>query len=226
MAKEKIQKEAAPEVETVVSKSEQFYSKYKKIIWIAVAAVVVVGLLVLAYSRFIYQPACAEAQGQAYPAEQAFARGEYELALSGDGNVLGFEQIVEEYGAKAGKSVYMYAGVAALQLGRYEDAIEYLGKYNGKEPILAARAKACMGDAYVGLGEENYEKALKYYVKAAETDNSTFAAGYLLKAGILYEKLGKNEDAAGCYKSIRDDYPQSIEAYEIDKYIARVQAAE
>ena len=45
-----------------------------------------------------------------------------------------------------------------LQLGNWESAIKYLESYNGKDEILAARAKACIGDAYVGL--ENYEKAL------------------------------------------------------------------
>ena len=50
-----------------------------------------------------------------------------------------------------------------------------------------------------------------------------FAAGYLLKAGIVAEKLGDNKKALGFYETIEDKYPQSMEAYEIGKYIARVE---
>ena len=33
---------------------------------------------------------------------------------------------------------------------------------------------------------------------------------------------GKNAEALACYKTILDKYPQSIEAYDIDRYIAEV----
>ena len=58
-------------------------------------AVVVVWLAILGYQKFIYQPKCAEAQEQAFPAEANFQKGEYELALNGDGNVLGFAEIID-----------------------------------------------------------------------------------------------------------------------------------
>ena len=50
-----------------------------------------------------------------------------------------------------------------------------------------------------------------------------FAAGYLLKAGVTAEKLGENAKALAFYKKIKDQYPQSMEGYEIDKYIGRLQ---
>ena len=95
------------QVETSVSKFEQFYESYKKTIWFSLTAVVVVWLAILGYQKFIYQPNCAEAQEQAFPAEANFQKGEYELALNGDGNVLGFAEIIDNYGTKAGKAVYM-----------------------------------------------------------------------------------------------------------------------
>ena len=178
-------------------------------------------IVVFCWFKFAYQPAVAEAQGQMAAAEQNFIAADYELALNGDGNVLGFNQIIDEYGAKAGKAVYFYAGVCELQLGNYEAAIKALEKYNGKDAVLAARAIACIGDAYVGL--ENYAKALGYFEKAAAECDNMFAAGYLLKAGIVAEKLGDNKKALGFYETIEDKYPQSMEAYEIGKYIARVE---
>ena len=50
-----------------------------------------------------------------------------------------------------------------------------------------------------------------------------FAAGYLLKAGAVAEKLGQNAKALGFYETIKDQYPQSVEAYDIDKYIGRIE---
>ena len=45
----------------------------------------------------------------------------------------------------------------------------------------------------------------------------------LVKAGMVAEKLGENAKALGFYETIQNKYPQSIEGYEIDKYISRVQ---
>lgn len=225
MAKE-IKTEESVQVESAASKTEQFYSANKKVIWGVVGGVILVILLVLAYGRFIYQPKCAEAQGQAVAAEQAFAKGEYELALNGDGNALGFAQIIEDYGAKAGKAVYFYAGVCCLQAGNFEQAVSYLKKYSGKDTILKAKALSCLGDAYVGLGEDNYGKALDSYKAAVKCADNVFAATYLLKMGVVYEAQGNKAEALKCYNTIKEDYPMSMEAYEIDRYIAGVEAAE
>jgi len=210
----------AENVEQSLSKTEQFYENHKGLIWGILAAVVLIWLLSLAYNKFIYQPKCAEAMEQAYPAENAFQQGEYEVALNGDGNILGFAQILEDYGTKAGKAMNLYAGLCELQLGNYESALDYLKKYKGKEPILAARAKCCEGDAYVAL--ENYDAALAAYKKAVAVSDNAFAATYLLKEGLVYEKLGDKAAALDCYKTIKDKYPQSIEAYDIDKNIAEL----
>ena len=207
-------------IEQTVSATEQFYNENKKAIWCAVAVVLVIGLGILAYNKFIYQPKCVEAMQQAYPAEMSFQAGEYELALNGDGNNLGFADIIADYGSKAGKAVYLYAGICELQLGNNEEALSYLKKYNGKEPILAARAKACEGDAYVALGD--YEAAVRSYKAAVNAADNVFAAGYLLKEGSALEALDRKAEALACYKSIEDDYPQSLEAYDIAKHIARV----
>ena len=72
----------------------------------------------------------------------------------------------------------------------------------------------------MGLGDN--KEALEWYRKAAGKADNMFAATYLLKAGIVCEELGDNAQALSFYKEIKDKYPQSIEGYEIDKYIARI----
>ncbi len=158
-----------------------------------------------------------------FPAEASFRSGEYDLALNGDGNVLGFSQIIDDFGAKAGKDVYFYAGICELQLGNYQEAVNYLKKYKGKESILKARAIAAMGDAYVGL--EKYDDALGCFDKAAAAADNIFAATYLLKAGVVCEELGNTDKALTYYNKIKDQYPQSIEGYDIDKYISRIESS-
>ena len=86
---------------------------------------------------------------------------------------------------------------------------------------MKARALACTGDAYVGLGD--YAQAATYFEKAAGHADNMYAAKYLLKAGVTYEEIGNTAKALECYKAIKDNYPQSPEGYDIDKYISRIE---
>ena len=225
MAKKTTEEEIRQQnVAEAVSKTEKFFKENGKIIYGCVIAVLVIAIAILAYNRFILQPKKAQAQEQMVKAEQWFESGEYELALQGDGNDLGFEDIISQYGAKGGESVYMYAGVAKLHLGAFEEAISYLKKYNGKDPIMKGRALACIGDAYVGL--EDYSNAVSWFEKAAQTSDNLYSAAYLLKAGIAYEEIGNAEKALACYKEIKDKWANAPEASEIDKYITRIETAE
>ena len=116
MAKE-IKNENAEAVVEAISKTEKFFNENGKLLVGIFAAVVIVCAGVFCWFKFVNQPKVAEAQGQMALAEANFRAADYELALNGDGNVLGFVQILDEYGTKAGKSVNFYAGVCELQLG-------------------------------------------------------------------------------------------------------------
>ncbi len=211
-------------VAEAVSKTEVFFKENGKLIYGCVICVLVLALCVLAYNRFILQPKKQQATEQMAQAERWFQAGEYQLALEGDENYPGFEDIIDSYGSKAGEAVYMYAGVAKLQTGEWEDAINLLKKYKGEDPILLARAQACIGDAYVEL--ENYNEAIVWYKKAVKTTDNAYAASYLLKAGIAAEAAGQPELALSFYKTVKDQWQNAPEAMEIDKYISRIEIAE
>ncbi|MBQ0150683.1 MAG: tetratricopeptide repeat protein [Bacteroidales bacterium] len=211
-------------INQTVSKTEQLYNENKAAFWGVIIGVIALGLIILAYQQFITKPKMAEAQEQMYPAEAAFRAGNFEAALNGDGNTLGFAEVINEYGSKAGKAAYLYAGICELQTKNYSEAVNYLKKYTGKDEILSARAASCMGDAYVGLGD--YKAALAQFEKAAGIADNAFTAGYLLKAAVVCEELGQKDKALSIYKQIKDKYPQSIEGYDVDKYIGRIEAAE
>ena len=209
------------------SKTEEFITKYGKIISWTVIGILVIGLAVVAYTKFYLQPKKAEASEQMFHAEQVFLLGgeeNYRTALEGDGNYLGFEEIAETYGDKAGKAIWLYAGICELQTGDYEQAVKYLKKYKVSDKILQSRAQAAIAGAYVEL--ERYEEALAEYKKAAATVDNMLSAGYLFQAGIVAEKLGDNNEALSLYKEIKDKYYQSPEAMDIDKYISNLENAE
>ena len=208
-------------VAEAVSKTELFFQKYSKIIYGCVAAILLIALAILAYNRFILQPQKEKAQAAMYQAEQKFTAGNYALALAGDDNMMGFEEIIDTYGSKAGEAVYLYAGACALQTGDFDKAIKFFKKYAGEDSILLSRAQAGIGDAYVGL--EDYKNALAAYEKAAATVDNVFSAGYLLKAGQVAEELGDKDKALAFYNKIKDQYPNAVEAADIDKYITRIE---
>lgn len=222
MTKKKTNEEIREEnVASTVSATENFFIENKKLLWGILIAVLVAGLGFLGYNKLIYAPAVEEAQQECYLAELNFLQtGDYELALNGDGATLGFAQICDKYGAKAGKAVYLYAGICCAQLSQWEDALFYLKKYNGKDEILAARALALQGDCHLALGEK--QNALNCYVKAAGRADNLFAADYLVKAAKLYVELGQKEKALAAYNTVKDKYPMSIEASYIDKYINEI----
>lgn len=212
--------QAAKNVVEAVSKTEQFFKDYGKVITYVACGLVVVAAVILLTIQFYVKPLKEEAVSQTYVAEQLFRANNYEQALNGDGNSLGFAQIISEYGNKAGEAVYLYAGICELQLGNADNAITYLKKYNGDDDILSARAICCLGDAYAM--KEDYKSALAQYEKAANYDDTQYVAGYLLKAGLMAEELGDNAKALQLYERIKKDYPQTLEGFEIEKYINRI----
>jgi len=72
----------------------------------------------------------------------------------------------------------------------------------------------------VDLGE--VENGIKYFNTAAsEANSTTLSPIYLKKAGVAYEHLLDYSKALKSYQTIKDKYPLSSEANEIDKYIER-----
>lgn len=210
-------------IDEALSKTDKFIAKYKYHAIGVLSAVVICVLGSYIYKSFILEPQKQEAMGQTFVAEQYFRDGDFDKALNGDGNALGFAQLIQEYGNKCGEAIYYYAGVSALKLGNYQDAIDFLKKYKGEELLVSAKALACMGDAYASLS--NLKGALDCYKKAASKANNIFSANYLLKAGIIYEEMGDKENALKMYEEIKTKYPQSTEGYEVNKYISRIQVS-
>ena len=221
MANNKQQEAQQEQVVTTVSGVEEFFKKNKNLIeWCAIGVLVII-LGIFALNRWVFTPQKEEARNQMFQAEQIFRDGDYETALNGDGNILGFNQVIDNYGKKGGNSVYLYAGLCNLHLGNYQEAINMLNKYSTKDNIMQGRAFCATGDAYSNL--KDYGSAISFYKKAAALGNTPYAASYLLKAGLLCEEAGKADEALKLYREIETKYPQTLEGIDIQKYITRIE---
>ena len=107
-------KEPEINVGEAIVETEHFFTKYKKAVIYTVGAIVVLFAIVLLYKQFVLVPQQNEAINQTFVAEQYFRANDFEKALNGDGNALGFAQLINEYGSKSGEAVYFYAGVCQL----------------------------------------------------------------------------------------------------------------
>ncbi len=210
------------DVEEALSSSEAYIIKNKKtFIGVIIALVVIIGGYAL-YHNYIVVPKEQKASTMLAKGQEYFSMGQYEIALNGDSlNYKGFVKIAsEESGTDAANLANAYTGLCLVQTGKYEEAIPYLEKFSGDDQMVAPSVKGALGNCYAHKGD--LEKAASLLVEAAnETDSHSLSPIFLLQAGEIYEKLGKNEKAIKVYQTIKDKYFNSLQAYEIDKYINR-----
>ncbi len=215
-------KQAEVNVEEVVNKSEAFLSKNKNTILGGIVAVIVVIAGVICYNNYVAEPRETKAAETLFPAEQLFRAGSYEMALNGDTlGTVGLIEVAEEYGnTKAGNLANAYAGMALAQLKKYEEAVGYLKAFSADDAMIAPAVLGTLGNCYAQLGQN--EKAAATLMDAAEAaDSHSLSPIYLLDAGQLYESLGNYKEAVNAYKLIKNKYFNSLQAYDIDKYIER-----
>ena len=187
--------------------------------WI-VCGIVVVVCAIIAISQYVIKPRALEASNENAKAVVYFMNGDFDKALNGDdAECIGFAEIADEYSFyQQGKLAALYAGICHFEKGEYEEAAEYLKKFDADDLNIAPAASQLLGDAYVELGE--YGKAAKAFEHAAKSGNEIIAPMSLKKAGIVYLHEDQKAKALKAFKAIKENYPSSTEAQDIDKYIA------
>jgi tetratricopeptide (TPR) repeat protein len=224
MAKnEKKKNDELENVQHALTSSEAFIEKYQKQILIGVGVIVLLVLVVLSVRNFYLEPREIAAENEMSKAQVAFATDSFRLALEGKGvQSLGFKEIASEYGiTSSGKLATAYAGICYYKLGQYENAIKYLSQFNGDDNYFTTTVIGLTGDCYIELGDKS--KAISYFEQSAGKENAVISPVYLKKAGLVYESLNQPEKAEKAYTKIKEKYPKSSEASDIDKYLARVQ---
>ena len=212
-------------VEQSLTRAEQFLETNRNQILYVVGAVIVIVLGFYSYNTYVVAPQEVEAQEQVFMAQKYLEQDSLKLALNGDGIYnLGFLEIADDYsGTKIGNTANYYAGVCYLNLGEYENAIEYLDKFDGKDEVLSVLAKSGIGDAFLELGQN--DEALDYYKKALSVNDNQFVIPLvLMKAALVSEMQDDYKSALKYYNRIQSDFGDSREAADVEKYIAKVEA--
>jgi tetratricopeptide (TPR) repeat protein len=208
-----------------------FYEKNKKLVtYVGGGLVLLIGAF--CFFKLYYLPEQEkEAVNEMFWAENLFEKDSFNLALKGGAMVMsadgqkqmkGFEQIADEYSiTKSGSLANYYAGVCYMRTGKFEQAIEFLGKYSGGDEIIAPIAIGAIGDCNMELNR--VDEAVKYYSKAADLSRNEFTGPYYLKkAGFANETKTNYSEALKFYERIQKEFPRSAEAREIEKDIARI----
>ena len=224
-------------VEEALSKTELWIENNQKTLWIILIVLLVIAFGIFGITKY-NQKRNQAAMNQIFPQEISFEEQaaqavdfasyyveneNYAAALNGDEEHLGLLDIVDKYGStKSGKLAAYYAGLSYLKQGDYNNAITYLKKYTNDDKVLAPSALGLIGDCYRQLGDQ--QNAVSYYEKAAKKNANEFTSpAYLVKLGMTYEIMGNNAKALEAYKTLKKDYPQSNEAFEISKNIANLE---
>ena len=223
MAKKKSQ-DADIDIAGTYSKVENYIEDNKQTVSVVVGAVALIIVGYFGYTRFILAPKETEASEQIFRAQSYFDKDSLNLALNGDGSYPGFLEIIDDFGGtKTANLANYYAGMCFLKLGEFEDAIEHLKDFSADDAFAQTLAWGAIGDAYTELGD--LDKGISFYKKACKNNAyELITPFFLLKTGLALEMSSKFAEAKTMFETIKNEFPESEEGREIDKYIARVQA--
>jgi len=234
LGKESTTAEVFSSLDEGASKLEQFLEKNQKWIFTALAAIIVLVAGYMWYDKNVKTPKEKEAinnlvNAQAYfdkalnETDEKLIQEYFDKALNGADGKYGLLQVNEKFGGtKAGNLSNYYIGMIYYKTGDFKNAVSYLSKFNGNDDILQPTAYGAIGDAFVEL--EQPKDALSYYEKAAKASDNTYTAPlYYFKAGKLALEQGDKAKAKKYFEIIKEKYPKSKEAKDIENFIIQVE---
>jgi len=153
-----------------------------------------------------------------------YEQGNYEQALNGTQQNAGLLTIADDYGGTdAGNLAAFYAANALYEQEKYDEALTYYQRFEKGNDFIGASAYAAEASIYENKG--NLQKAAERYEQAAsQYQNKLTAPRYLIEAGQAYEEVGDYEAAQRMYERLKNNYPDSDRAEDVDRYLARVKA--
>jgi len=209
--------------EKVVATAQHFWQKNGKNLSYALSGIILVVAGYFIYLNYFKAPEEQKASESIWVAQIYFKEDSFHLALNGDGMNPGFLRVISKYGGtQSGNLAKFYAGASYLQLGDFNNAVKYLKDFSTDQPLLKVQATGLLGDAYAELGKK--EEAVDYYKKAGtiyEKDNLNSPL-YMFRGAMLYQSMGKNQEAIELLNQLKDKYPQSQQAGEADKYLGKL----
>ena len=200
-----------------------FYEDNRTLAYGIGAAIVALALAVPGYMYYQQQQSEQANQmlGRILP---VYEQGNFEQALNGTNEATGLIELSNQYGGtSAGNLASFYTANALYQQGEYERALGFYQQFEKSNDFMGASALAAEASIYETRGE--YEQAATHYEEAAaQYQNELTAPRYLLEAGQAYEEAGSYAAAAEVYQRVVDEYPDSDQVTEAERYMARAKA--
>ena len=207
---------AASEMEQQVSKTEAFFEKNKKVITIAVVAIIAIVVGAILINNYYLEPRANEASTELAKSQELFDQQQYDKALAG------FQKVASDYcSTDAGNLAQLYIGLCQANLGKWQEAVNALESFSSKgDQMISPAAEGALGNAYANL--KQLDKAVDHLKKAAEmADNNSLSPTFLIQAGEILESQGKKDEALKLYQEVKEKYFNSMQYQTIDAYIER-----
>jgi TolA-binding protein len=217
-----VEDEPVVNIDDIRTTAQDFWTKNSKLITYIGGGLLAIVLLWAAYKYLYSQPRQVESARQMMQAQYQFERDSFQLALEnpGGGNP-GFLAIINDYSGTPSANIAKYdAGVCYLNLGQYDNAVKYLKDYSPKDAVTGITKYGALGDAYSELKQD--KEAMDAYEDAVSAgNNEALTPFYMKRLGLFKEKMGDKAAAKKLYEQIKEKYPKSQEATDIDRNIIR-----
>lgn len=177
--------------------------------------------LIFYFYKFIKSHSENDLEKEIFQAVFSFEDGEYEKALVGDGNFLGFSDILKKYKGSNLKKLNIikyYTGISFMKTGNFDQAIDNFMQVKFDDLIMQSLLYGLIGDCF--CEKSDFEKSNSFYKKASEININDYTTPiFLLKIAINYETLNEKSLAISIYKEIREKYPnfkKSLTLYKVE----------
>ncbi len=230
-----IEKKVQHEDADVIQRARGFWANYgKPVMYISSAIIILLGGW-LVYKYMFQIPKEEKANDQVFITQKYFSDFSNASAdsvklmlaakcLNGDGTNPGALKIINKYsGTAAANLCDYYAGACYLQLKQFDKAIKFLKDFDADGATqIKSRAFGMLGDANAELKKN--DEALDYYKKAANVDDKDefTSSEFLFRAALFAQVTGKTKEAVELFKKIKDEYPLSEKAADVDRYLAKL----
>ncbi len=145
------------------------------------------------------------------------------MIAGNDSLALGLYRNVADMGHDAGNRAALNAAIILFQQKKYDEAVDYINKYDPKENIVGAAALSLKGDCYVNL--KNYPEAVKAFKAAVKQsdDNPYYTPYFMLKLARVYRAQQDYSAELRIYEELKKEYPAYAQStgLNVDKYIER-----
>lgn len=211
-------KAAENAADTISGLGQKVANNQKTIMWGCIALTAVIAIILI-YIFAVRRPGIANANN-------AIGQADIEMMSGNDSTALvQYQHVADEYGYEAGNRAALNAAIILYRQKKYQEALEYLQKYDGTESVIGATAQALEGDCYVNL--DKLDEALSCFDKAEKTsDNNPSLTPYILmKKANVYNAQKNYKAEAETYQTIISEYPEYGQRLGIDfeKYLDRAE---